>query len=54
MVGKFDNYLTYITSDLWEEKSLEQPMKPFQISMEEKGMLPGRQLIIKFSRHLIS
>jgi hypothetical protein len=29
------------------------PGKPFQITVEEKGMLPLRQIIIKFSRHLI-
>ena len=29
MVGKCDTYLTYITSDFREEKSLEQPVKPF-------------------------
>jgi hypothetical protein len=29
MAGKFDNYLTYITSDFREERSLEQPVKPF-------------------------
>jgi hypothetical protein len=53
MTGKFDTYLTYITRDFQEEKSLEQPGKPFQITVEEKGMLPLRQIIIKFSRHLI-
>jgi hypothetical protein len=26
---KCDTYLTYITSDFQEEKSLEQPVKPF-------------------------
>ena len=29
MVGKCATYLTYITSDFREEKSLEQPVKPF-------------------------
>jgi hypothetical protein len=33
MTGKFDNYLTYITRDFQEEKSLEQPGKPFQITV---------------------
>jgi hypothetical protein len=29
MVGKCETYLTYITSDFREDKSLEQPVKPF-------------------------
>ena len=29
MVGTCDMYLTYITSDFREERSLEQPVKPF-------------------------
>jgi len=53
MEGKCDSYLAYITLDFREAKSLEQPAKLFPDSMEEKGMLPLRQILITFSLHFI-
>jgi hypothetical protein len=37
MVGKFDTYLTYITSDFREEKSLEQEVEAFLDIYGRKG-----------------
>jgi len=37
MAGKFDNYLTSITIDFREEKSLEQPVKLFPDIYGRKG-----------------
>jgi hypothetical protein len=40
MAGKFDNYLTYITIDFREAKSLEQPAKLFPDISRRKGNAP--------------
>jgi hypothetical protein len=37
MAEKFDNYLTHITIDFREEKSLEQPVKLFPDIYGRKG-----------------
>ena len=37
MAGKFDNYLTYITIDFREAKSLDQPAKLFPDIYGGKG-----------------
>jgi hypothetical protein len=51
MTGKFDHYLTYITRDFQEEKSLEQPGK-VKTKIGCKS-LPGSKLAFFSSSHQV-